>query len=128
MRHKVVRAIRWVLILLIFAGIGLLAIRVYDTHHGPALSSWHRFVPHELKAKELDATDWNQYLVKEASLFDEVRREVTQKLEPNEQVATNRYFEESPVYPPHFSQDFNRSYVLEPAGTPVGAVVLLHGL
>jgi alpha-beta hydrolase superfamily lysophospholipase len=27
-----------------------------------------------------------------------------------------------------FSQDFNRSYVLEPGRVPVGAVVLLHGL
>jgi alpha-beta hydrolase superfamily lysophospholipase len=34
----------------------------------------------------------------------------------------------APIYPAHFSQDFNRSFVLEPAGPPVGAVVLLHGL
>src|SRR6185312_12768500 len=30
--------------------------------------------------------------------------------------------------PGHFKQDFNRSYILEPDGPPVGAVVLLHGL
>ena len=40
----------------------------------------------------------------------------------------NRYFDGSPVYPAHFAQDFNRSFVLEPKGKPVGAVVLLHGL
>ena len=40
----------------------------------------------------------------------------------------NRYFDGSPIYPAHFTQDFNRSYMLEPSGTPVGAVVLLHGL
>ena len=32
------------------------------------------------------------------------------------------------MYPGHFSQDWNRSYVLEPKDVPVGAVVLLHGL
>ena len=40
----------------------------------------------------------------------------------------NRYFDGSPIYPGRFAQDWNRSYVLEPDGEPVGAVVLLHGL
>jgi len=43
-------------------------------------------------------------------------------------VPSNRYFDGSPVYPAHFAQDFNRSFVLEPKGKPIGAVVLLHGL
>jgi alpha-beta hydrolase superfamily lysophospholipase len=43
-------------------------------------------------------------------------------------VPPNRYFDGSPVYPAHFVQDFNRSFVLEPKGKPVGAVILLHGL
>ena len=48
-------------------------------------------------------------------------------LEPEERVPYNRYFEASPVYPPRFAQDWNRSYLLEPTA-PRGAVVLLHGL
>ena len=40
----------------------------------------------------------------------------------------NRYFAGSPIYPGKFAQDWNRSYVMEPAGAPAGAVVLLHGL
>ena len=40
----------------------------------------------------------------------------------------NRYFEGSPVFPPKFAHDWNRSYVIEPASAPRGAVVLLHGL
>src|SRR5262249_24978978 len=44
-----------------------------------------------------------------------------------DRVPLNRYFDGSPVNPAPFSQDFNRSYVLEPAGAPVGAAVLLHG-
>ena len=64
----------------------------------------------------------------EAKIFDDVRREVSQELETGDRVPANRYFDGSPVYPPHFAQDFNRSFVLEPEGKPIGAVVLLHGL
>ena len=57
-----------------------------------------------------------------------VRAEVSQKLAPGERVPINRYFEASPIYPAHFAHDWNRSYVMEPDGQPVGVVVLLHGL
>jgi len=57
-----------------------------------------------------------------------VRAEVTQKLPPEDRIPVNRYFEGSPIYPGQFSQDWNRSYVLEPDGPPRGAVVFLHGL
>src|SRR5262252_5632684 len=128
MRAKVVKGIKWVSILAAIAAIVFFGIRVYDIQRGPALARWHTYVPHELRAKELDAADWRQYLAEEARMFESVRTEVTQKLDPNERVPLNRYFEGSPIYPAHFSQDFNRSYVLEPARAPVGAVVLLHGL
>ena len=32
------------------------------------------------------------------------------------------------MYPANFTTDWNRSYIMEPQGIPVGAVVLLHGL
>src|SRR5262245_23858077 len=128
MRSKIVRVARFVAILLAIAMVALLSIRIYVSQRGLPLARWHTFVPHELSAAELDAADWNRYLSEEARIFDSVRREVTEKLDPSERDPLNRYFEGSPVYPGHFSQDFNRSYVLEPAGTPVGAVVLLHGL
>src|SRR4029450_3038575 len=83
---------------------------------------------HELSAKELDAADWTQYLEAEAKIFEAVRQEVSQKLDAEERVPVNRYFEGSPVSPAHFSQDWNRSYMLEPRGTPVGAGVRLQGL
>ena len=128
MRARFIRWTKGALILLALFLVGFLAIRVYDTQRGPPLAPWHTYVPHELKATELDAADWSRYLAEEARIFDAVRAEVTQKLDPDERAPFNRYFEQSPVYPAHFSQDFNRSYVLEPAGTPLGAVVLLHGL
>ena len=57
-----------------------------------------------------------------------MRKEVTQKLEPEDRIDANRYYEGSPIYPPKFKYDWNRSYIMEPAGAPRGAVVLLHGL
>jgi alpha-beta hydrolase superfamily lysophospholipase len=128
MRPKIINGIRRTLILLATVAITFFAIRVYDTQRGPPLAVWHTYVPHELKGKELDAADWSQYLAQEAKIFEAVKTEVTQKLDPADRVPMNRYFDGSPVYPEHFSQDFNRSFVLEPKGSPVGAVVLLHGL
>src|SRR5271169_1003617 len=128
MRAKIIKGIKWASILLAVVAITFFAIRVYAAQRGPPLSRWHAYVPHDLKAKELDATDWDHYLAREAKIFDDVRTEVTEKLTADERVSTNRYFDGSPIYPAHFTQDFNRSYVLEPSGTPTGAVVLLHGL
>jgi alpha-beta hydrolase superfamily lysophospholipase len=115
-------------LLLAAALITLIAVRIYDTQRGPPLELWHTHAPPELSADEIDQADWAQYLAAEQAAFDDVRAEVTAKLDPSERVPVNRYFEGSPVYPGHFAQDWNRSYVLEPDGAPVGAVVFLHGL
>jgi alpha-beta hydrolase superfamily lysophospholipase len=106
----------------------LLGVRIYDSQRGLPLEPWHTFVPEELSAAELDAADWKQYLARENEIFEQLRHEVTQKLPERDRVPVNRYFDGSPVYPGRFRQDFNRSFVLEPDGRPVGAVVLLHGL
>jgi alpha-beta hydrolase superfamily lysophospholipase len=128
MRTKIGKAIKWAAILFGAVAVCFFGIRVYVAQQGPPLSRWHTYVPRELKASELDAADWNRYLAEEAKIFAAVRAEVTDRLEPQDQGPMNRYYSGSPVYPGHFFQDFNRSYVLEPEGAPVGAVVLLHGL
>src|SRR3984885_7906141 len=128
MRTKIIKAIRRTALLLAVIAIGFFAVRIYVSQRGPALSLWHTYVPHELSTAELDAADWNRYLTEEAKIFAAVRTEVTDKLDPQDRSPLNRYFADSPIYPGRFSQDFNRSFVLEPNGPPVGAVVLLHGL
>jgi pimeloyl-ACP methyl ester carboxylesterase len=85
-------------------------------------------VPFELRVDELDASDWSHYLAREQAIFESVRANVSQRLGPDARVPYNRYFEQSPAYPRRFKQDWNRSYVMDPEGTPVGVVVLLHGL
>ncbi|MDR0780699.1 MAG: alpha/beta hydrolase, partial [Pseudomonadales bacterium] len=105
-----------------------IGLRSYQALQGPALEPWHTYVPQELTPEEIDATDWAGYLQAEARVFEEVRREVVQKLPLADQVPENRYFADSAVYPPRLSHDWNHSYELHPDGSPVGAVVLLHGL
>src|SRR5499427_432765 len=128
MRAKVVKGIKWTSILVAVAAVVFFGIRMYDIQRGPPLARWHTYVPHELRAKELDTADWSRYLAEEDRVSQAVRDEVSRKLDADDRIPINRYFEGSPVYPAHFAQDFNRSYTLEPDGPPVGAVVLLHGL
>lgn len=125
---KVVRYVRWTVVALAIGLATVLAVRAYDSQRGPPLEPWHTFVPHELSADEIDRSDWSRYMAAEARAFDEVRTEVTERLEPRARHAGNRYFAGSPIHPGGFSRDWNRSYVSLPDGTPVGAVVLLHGL
>lgn len=51
----------------------LLAIRIYDTQRGPALEPWHRYIPKEMSARELDKADWDQYIQAEKAIFEEIR-------------------------------------------------------
>ena len=122
------RVLKWMLIGVLLVGTAMLALRSYRVLSGPALQPWHTFVPAELHESELDGADWARYLAQEESIFASVQANVSQKLEPDARVPINRYFAESPVYPARFAHDWNRSYVMEPDGKPIGAVVLLHGL
>ena len=128
MTRTVGRILKTVLVLLAVVGVALLGLRSYRVLSGPALQPWHTFVPHELSVDQLDAADWTRYLAQEDEIMASVRANVSQKLPPGERVPINRYFEASPVNPAHFARDWNRSYVMEPDGKPVGVVVLLHGL
>ena len=108
--------------------VAFLGIRAWESRRGLPLEVWHTHVPDDVTAEEMASLDWAGYLAAEQAVFDEVRAEVTQKLDPDERVPVNRYFEGSPIYPGRFADDWNRTHVLEPDGPPVGAVVLLHGL
>jgi alpha-beta hydrolase superfamily lysophospholipase len=122
---KVIKAGVWVAVLLAVLAFGL---RAWYSQRGPDLAVWHTYVPREMTVEEMDAGNWNDYMNAEARIFDEVHVNVVEKVKPSERIPANRYYEGAPIYPGHFAQDWNRSYVLEPLGTPVGAVVLLHGM
>ena len=115
--------------LIVFGGlVTLLALRAYDARRGVPLAVWHTYAPVEPTASQLAKMSWDDYLAAEQKIFDSVRVKVTEKLEPEQQVPANRYFSGSPIYPGKFATDWNRSYIMEPEGKPVGAVVFLHGL
>lgn len=128
MRSTLAQVARWTAALLAVSLVTVFAVRIYDAQRGPPLELWHTFVPHEMSADQIRDADWAQYVAAEERLFAEVRANVTDKLDPAARNPANRYYADSPVYPGHFARDWNRSYVLRPATTPVGAVVLLHGL
>ncbi len=128
MRARMFMLFKVVVLLLVAGVLGLLGVRAWDSQRGPSLSLWHTYIPHDLTGREIRKLDWSGYLKAENALFDEVRANVTQKLEPEDRIPSNRYFDGSPIYPGRFATDWNRSYILEPVGAPVGAVVLLHGL
>lgn len=113
---------------LLVVALTLFAIRVYDSQRGAHLELWHTVVPHELTAKQIAKTDWQGYLHAEQRVFDEVKQKVTEKLPNNQNYSFNRYSAQSPLYPEHFQNNWNRSFILEPSAKPKGAVVLLHGL
>jgi alpha-beta hydrolase superfamily lysophospholipase len=125
------RALRWggrLLLLVAVIAVTLLIGRAIQSQSGPPLEPWHTFVPDEPDAQAIDRLDWDGYLAAETRTFASVRAQVTERLEEKDRRPDDRYFAGSLVYPGAFASDWNRSYVLEPAGRPVGAVVLLHGL
>jgi alpha-beta hydrolase superfamily lysophospholipase len=124
----ILKLLKWIVALLVVAVALQLGLRAWQVERGPSLAVWHTYSPDELKAKQLATLGWADYIKAENALFEKVRINVTDKLETEDRVPTNRYFAGSPIYPAKFSTDWNRSYIQEPAGDPVGAVVLLHGL
>jgi alpha-beta hydrolase superfamily lysophospholipase len=125
---KLKTAAKFVLLSLLVAIATFFAVRIHDTRRMPPLELWHTHVPAELDIEAMDAGDWAAYLAAEDEILRTIRTEVTERLPPEAKSSLNRYYEGSLVYPANYAQDWNRSYVLEPAGRPVGAVVLLHGL
>jgi len=125
---RTVKLLKWAVVLLALVLAGVLALRAWESQRGPPLQLWHTFVPHDLHASAIDKLDWKGYIAAENKLFDEVRNEVTLKLDEDVRNPGNRYFDGSPIYPGRFTTDWNRSYVLEPSGPPIGTVVMLHGL
>ena len=128
MRAKLIKLLKIVMLVLVSSVVAVLVFRAWQSQRGEPLAVWHTYTPAELTAKELAKIGWDDYLAAEQKIFESVRVNVTEKLAPEYQVSSNRYYSGSPIYPGKFATDWNRSYILEPAGKPVGAVVFLHGL
>jgi alpha-beta hydrolase superfamily lysophospholipase len=128
MRTVLFRWARRLALVLLGALVVFLGVRVWQAWHAPPLELWHTEVPDDLVAADLDGLDWQGFLAAEERVMAQVRAEVTDRLDPEEQQPFNRYFADSPIFPGHFATDWNRTQVLEPVSEPVGAMVFLHGL
>ncbi|KIQ48943.1 alpha/beta hydrolase [Citrobacter rodentium] len=110
-------------VLIIFIG-----VRVYQSERGPDLQLWHTWRGDEMSVKALNKATFAQYQAREERLFSALKTQIGDKLAEEEQTPINRYWPGSRVYPPQFTPNWNRSFVLMPQGAPRGAVVMLHGL
>jgi len=122
------RALRILALVLLVCVVTVIGLRLYDIQQSPPLAVWHTYVPDELDRETLARSTWQDYLAREQKIFEQVRDHVTEQLERQDRVESNRYFSGAAVYPANFAHDWNRSYVLMPEGAPAGVAVLLHGL
>ncbi|MEO3474802.1 alpha/beta fold hydrolase [Roseomonas sp. CAU 1739] len=106
----------------------IVGLRIWDVQSGPPLGPWHEFVPPELSVAATDRADWAAWMSAEEAAFAATHAAVTDRLDAADRIPINRWFDGSPVNPAHFARDWNRSFVLEPSGPPVGVAVFLHGL
>lgn len=118
----------WTLVVLLLIVVALLGIRIAGLSALPELEPWHRLIPQELDADELDASDWQTYVAAEAALFERLQRELIEPVTTSGSARYSRYASDSPVYPGNLPRDWNRSFILQPSGSARGVVVLLHGL
>ena len=102
--------------------------RAWMVASGPGTAPWHRVAAEEPTPAALDRMRWAEWTAAEARAFDAARAEVTAKLRPAQRVAASRFTPGGPLDPAGFARDWNRSFLLEPAGPPRGAAVMLHGL
>ena len=128
MKTTLLTVLKTLLLLAIVLAVIFFAGRVAVTQRSSPLQPWHTFVPKELDVKQIDQATWSAYLQRENEIMAEVQAEVGQLVPADQRVTANRYFDGSPMHPSHFKPDWNRSFVLQPEGKPVGAVVLVHGL
>ncbi len=99
---------------------------------GPELKPWHRArLTTEFTASDYSAgriTTLAQYRARERLLLDQVRAEIAGQLGDTDRSPYNRFYPGSRSDPNVWAFNWNRTYILQPAGEPIGGVLLLHGL
>jgi alpha-beta hydrolase superfamily lysophospholipase len=99
---------------------------------GPELKPWHRLH----FTAEFTAADYTagrirtlaQYRAGERRLLDQVRTDMAGQLDAYDRTPYNRFNPGSLSDPDAWTFNWNRTFVLRPAGDAVGGVLLLHGL
>jgi alpha-beta hydrolase superfamily lysophospholipase len=123
------RSLLALLTALLLVGLGLYLHFLWS---GPELRPWHRArLSAEFTAGDYSSgrvTTLAQYLELERALREQVRSEVTQRLQAHDLGPFNRYATGSLSDPGAWGDNWNATFVLEPPDRPIGGVLLLHGL
>lgn len=94
----------------------------------PDLESWHRGVPAEATASDLEAATFADYQAREDAVFREVRERIERSSPESAPPPASRYDRRSRSHPSRLGSDFNRSYEILPSGEVLGGALLIHGL
>ena len=125
--HSTRRLLRMLLSSLLGAFVVILIIAVIHLNNQPELSVWHTTILDEEFRANSGLTRFSEYLELEDRLFDQLEKEVYQKVPPQEQRRTNRYFHGSMSDPGRWPTNWNRTFVF-PTPNPSFGVLLIHGM
>jgi alpha-beta hydrolase superfamily lysophospholipase len=125
------KAVKYVLgaMLWMFVGAaaGIFTVYVLEARSLPPLQPWH----HSVLGDDFGATNavqsLEQYLAREAELFDRLEAAVGGRATGASGAVFDRYDASSPSNPANHPRNWNRTYEFETAD-PRGAVLLIHGL
>lgn len=121
------RLIRQVLLSLLGALLVIIVLGVLELNSRPDLSVWHETVLDEEFTADAGLQTFDEYLELEERLFDQLDREIYQKIEKQDERAINRYFRGSHSDPNRWPTNWNRSFVM-PVDKPAAGVLLIHGM
>jgi alpha-beta hydrolase superfamily lysophospholipase len=94
----------------------------------PDLEWWHRYVPDDATASDLETATLADYLRREDTVSRAVRERIERTSAGSASPAANRYDSGSRSSPSRLGSDGNRTYEIVPAGGIVGGALLIHGL
>jgi len=113
----------------LIAVVTVVFVRACDARHKPPLQAWHRPLPGEFRAADLQPnTTLADYLRREETLFSEMERAAMTPGPPTVKGRLSRYSIEGAVNPFRFDKNWNHTYEMVPEGSLRGGVLLLHGL
>jgi alpha-beta hydrolase superfamily lysophospholipase len=112
-----------------FAGgiVVIVIVGVSELNSRPDLKVWHKAVLDEEFRADAGLDGFTDYLTLEDRLFEQLDRQIYQKIEPEDRRAINRYNRGSLSDPERWPTNWNRSFVL-PVDRPEIGVLLLHGM
>ena len=122
--RKVIRILFLALLGSILIGITVFLLYMQSL---PSLSTWHTTKLENEFTQYSKVKDFNEYLVLEKRLFNEMDREIYDKVLPNEKNRIQRYTRNSVSDPIHWENRWNKSFELS-VDNPKMGILLLHGM